>query len=949
MDQYSKGSNWGRWELHTHTIIDDNYLSLKDYYQKLKKEDQTKWNTFTKKVGGEKNALLFDSKEYFNDTKINKKTRCVDYVRNFFAYLETYYPEIKCVGITDHNYDDNKLLDEFLDYSKKNKIKIIPGVEINAGGAHALVFFSKIPYAKVTFSEGINTFLTKIDINNKKTNSVLTVTQKNIKEIIDTVKRIDGLLIFAHCNSTNGLFQQQDKTNLADIFNYQKVCLLEERSLQACLETAEYITTNKKLKSDICFTIGCDSRSLIDIGSPDPNGNQLWIKADPTFLGLKQIIFEPKDRVKITQDKPEQKKTYSVIDKVRFIDNTGKGLFSSDYIELNQNLNAIIGGRSTGKSLLLFHIAYSIDFEEVENRFNVLSSPIDYHDLKNDANFDFEVVWSDGVKNTLKNLEDIKRKILYIPQNYLNKLSENQLPTKQALNNFIKNVIIQDKKINKTYFEKMSFVKNTTAKITTEINNLFILETNISSLKKNIVDIGDEKGITNYIGDLKKQMDELKKESGFTDIQMNEIKNLNENKNKLQAELVSLRQDKETVDKLFTDLESRLVEAISIKNNYFEYLINKDIKEKIESDLKWVYIQKDQLKINRQNINKSITEKIEKNEKQIATIDKKLSPLLKKIKLQEKLKKIIEKTKEEEAKKAKIQLIKNDLEINSRKYKDTQQTIIKLYEENFKIYKELQLELKKGESQLEDINLNVSVTFRNKEFNEKCIDEFINKHDLKRIIPCKGDEEFEYMYDEKKHFKNIEKIFIDLMSQEVNTIKNRSKRDAVLKLFEDYFDVDFYITYKGDPLNMMSPGKKSLVLLKLLIYLSREDYPILLDQPEGDLDNRSVYLDLVKFIKEKKKSRQIIIITHNPNLVVGADAEDIIVGNQRGQDTTKENKKFQFEYVSGALEKSFKLDKKKEPFILYQQGIREHVCDILEGGEEAFEKRELKYDFPRNK
>ena len=78
MDQYSKGSNWGRWELHTHTIIDDNYLSLKDYYQKLKKEDQTKWSTFTKKVGGEKNALLFDSKEYFNDTKINKKTRCVD-------------------------------------------------------------------------------------------------------------------------------------------------------------------------------------------------------------------------------------------------------------------------------------------------------------------------------------------------------------------------------------------------------------------------------------------------------------------------------------------------------------------------------------------------------------------------------------------------------------------------------------------------------------------------------------------------------------------------------------------------------------------------------------------------------------------------------------------------------------------------------------------------------
>jgi hypothetical protein len=66
----------------------------------------------------------------------------------------------------------------------------------------------------------------------------------------------------------------------------------------------------------------------------------------------------------------------------------------------------------------------------------------------------------------------------------------------------------------------------------------------------------------------------------------------------------------------------------------------------------------------------------------------------------------------------------------------------------------------------------------------------------------------------------------------------------------------------------MSPGKKSSVLLKLLIQLDNSLCPILLDQPEDDLDNRSIYDDLVNFIKEKKKSRQIIIATHNPNLVV---------------------------------------------------------------------------------
>ncbi|MBO8152604.1 MAG: hypothetical protein H0Z30_08950 [Candidatus Marinimicrobia bacterium] len=54
---------------------------------------------------------------------------------------------------------------------------------------------------------------------------------------------------------------------------------------------------------------------------------------------------------------------------------------------------------------------------------------------------------------------------------------------------------------------------------------------------------------------------------------------------------------------------------------------------------------------------------------------------------------------------------------------------------------------------------------------------------------------------------------------------------------------------------------------------------------------------------------------------------------------------YRFEYISGALENSFRLSKEEEPAILYRQGIKQHVCEILEGGEEAFEKREKKYGF----
>ncbi|MBU4347039.1 hypothetical protein KJ586_04380 [Patescibacteria group bacterium] len=69
---------------------------------------------------------------------------------------------------------------------------------------------------------------------------------------------------------------------------------------------------------------------------------------------------------------------------------------------------------------------------------------------------------------------------------------------------------------------------------------------------------------------------------------------------------------------------------------------------------------------------------------------------------------------------------------------------------------------------------------------------------------------------------------------------------------------------------------------------------------------------MVKFIKDKKKERQIIIATHNPNLVVGADAECVIVANQNG-DKSK-NKIYKFEYVEVALENSFEISSEDKIF-----------------------------------
>jgi predicted ATP-dependent endonuclease of OLD family len=203
-----------------------------------------------------------------------------------------------------------------------------------------------------------------------------------------------------------------------------------------------------------------------------------------------------------------------------------------------------------------------------------------------------------------------------------------------------------------------------------------------------------------------------------------------------------------------------------------------------------------------------------------------------------------------------------------------------------------------------------------------------------------------FIYEEATHIQAIEKVFNELKSGENLPIKLKTNvdiEDLYYKLLDNYFKITYMIKYKGDNILHMSPGKRGLVLLQLILHISNASHPILIDQPEDNLDNRTIYDELKQFIKNKKVKRQIIIVTHNANLVVSTDAENIIVANQSGQQVGKDKREFVFEYVSGALENTF-IDTSQQG-ILYKHGIKEHVCDILEGGRDAFQKREQKYGF----
>jgi hypothetical protein len=158
--------------------------------------------------------------------------------------------------------------------------------------------------------------------------------------------------------------------------------------------------------------------------------------------------------------------------------------------------------------------------------------------------------------------------------------------------------------------------------------------------------------------------------------------------------------------------------------------------------------------------------------------------------------------------------------------------------------------------------------------------------------------------------------------------------------------IRFYARLDGDRIggferSSMTPGKQALFALTLTLSESDEAWPLLIDQPEDDLDSRAIYDTIVPYLKERKRERQILMVTHNANLVVGADSEQIVVTNRHGDD--RKNRGDQtFAYLTGSLEQSTPL--KKAEFILDAGGVREHACEILDGGEEAFRKRRDKYN-----
>lgn len=137
-----------------------------------------------------------------------------------------------------------------------------------------------------------------------------------------------------------------------------------------------------------------------------------------------------------------------------------------------------------------------------------------------------------------------------------------------------------------------------------------------------------------------------------------------------------------------------------------------------------------------------------------------------------------------------------------------------------------------------------------------------------------------------------------------------------------YLQPDYALRWSGKDIDQLSPGERGTLLLVFYLLIDRSDIPLVIDQPEENLDNQTVYEILVPSIKEAKSHRQMIVVTHNPNLAVVCDAEQVIWAS------LDKNEKNKVTYTTGAIE---------------NPTVNRKIVDILEGTQPAFDNREAKY------
>ena len=375
-----KGSEWRRWDLHVHTP----FTQKNDHYEGKCADE--KWDKFYKSI-----------EDYIGDGKDPQRAICAIGITDYLS-IDNYQKVVNdnrlpdCVKLLIPNVElrirpfsgksplnihclfDPSIADELEDrffanlkFNFKSKNELYSR-DYSATKAGLAAFGRKFKDNNQLSEEeaihfGMSQFV--IDFNS------LTQVFKNDPELREKViivvanNSTDGVSgVRAHKDYFEGNISQLDATTTS-IYNFADMIFSSKKSDRNFFlgeGNFDAETISKRCGSLKPCIHGSDAHTNSKLFAPDED-RFCWIKADPTFEGLKQVIYEPKDRVFIGSNIPEQKPDYHVIDRVEF---KGNSDFSEEPIYFSDKLTCIIGSKSTGKSLLINNIAMAIDGEQAK-------------------------------------------------------------------------------------------------------------------------------------------------------------------------------------------------------------------------------------------------------------------------------------------------------------------------------------------------------------------------------------------------------------------------------------------------------------------------------------------------------------------------------------------------------------------------------------------------------
>lgn len=1000
--QYPKGSEWRKWDLHIHspaTVLNNQFAGA---------DDSDKWEQYITKLETLNNTAVLGVTDYFSINGYLRLTQSKEAGRLLNIALLLPNVELRILPVTGaaHPIDLHlifspsivskldSLFFQNLEFPHSgNKYKCTGPDLIRLGRDFRRDQTLAEPTA---YQEGVNQFKVTVD------------------QLRDILKKNDELrknCVIGVANSnqdgTSGIQDNNLKAVREDIYRFSDIIFSGNPNdvlyfLGEGVDRPEVICQRYRgLKPCI---IGSDAHSLDKIGQPDLN-RHTWIKADPTFEGLRQTLNEPKDRVYIgpvptalTRIEAEPTRIMQEIRICKLPDaKTDECWFENITLPLNPELIAIIGNKGSGKSALADIIALSGKTSKHAS-FSFLGDKR-FRDKNNKAKyFQSTLIWKDTPTEDWGSLADNPspdsvERVKYIPQQYLEEIcSEIGFDQKKAFYSELQQVIFSHvPEADRLNFSTLDELLEHRGKETNEAMGLLVgelIETNKKIIaledrlsdkyKKNVESRLVEKKRELQAHDTTKPKEVVKpEESAATQQQFREVgaeletkrsalKDLETDIAKTREELLSLAHKASKAEKLVTRLQNlQRVTSTTLQDSKADFA---DLGL-TASDILSVTINLEPVSTLAQQINEAQQQaKVKLDGKTVGSLEHRRLGLLTEItQLQTRLS-------------APQQEHQNYLEalkewtLTAEKITGTEQQpeTIKYFERLlseipttevalkglYRLRTRKTLEVYKAKQRLRDYYKNYygavqnflsrhelastnqfKLTFNVSISQSGFTEDFLGKLNLQKARSFSGPDgaaklkkliqgtNFDSPLGVLRFIRNILSELKNGGAKQ-HELKDQLRNNATV---EDLYHLIFSLRYlsprydlrwDSKSLEQLSPGERGNLLLIFFLLVDTDKRPLIIDQPEENLDNQTVFKTLVPCIKDAKRRRQIILVTHNPNLAVVCDAEQVIYSNIHKEQKNK------VIYESGAIE---------------HPGTNARVIDVLEGTRPAFDKRDDKY------